>query len=178
METPTAPTSTLVSPTAVAVGDVIVFTRAYGPVRGTVTEVDHLGSMVRFTVVGPECHNGCQYVDEYVTNHHPGVLVTTGVATGVGMVYGVPMETPTDYTPRTRAIQACDFDARGLDFARVLSFITREGGTVTDYRCGLESGWGTDGELRMVHHVDFHGVRNTEVNGAAYRAGFMSNCTK
>ena len=72
---------------------------------------------------------------------------------------------------KTETLVALDFD--GLDPAPVLAFI---GDALISHEVTTTPHWRT-GEPVLTHLFTFDGrqVRNTEVHGAGYRAGFVSH---
>lgn len=71
---------------------------------------------------------------------------------------------------KAQTLVAIDFTGSGLDIAPVLAFA---GDAVLHHRAGETPHW-RSGEPLPTHWVTFDAdrVRNTEIHGAGYRAGF------
>ena len=82
-----------------------------------------------------------------------------------------PQEVTTMVCPET--LVAIDFDRKGVSIAPVLEFV---GDALLHHREGTTPHWRT-GEPLVTHWVTFDArrVRNTEVHGAGFRAGFVSH---
>lgn len=81
----------------------------------------------------------------------------------------------TTYQPRYETLVAIDWEGTGRSIQPVLDYVARHGEHVLANHWSEPRAHPTTGLTQNVHYVTFDArqVRNTEVHGAGYRAGFV-----
>jgi hypothetical protein len=110
------------------------------------------------------------YLDGILASHSEGMVKEGTIDAVLRQV-----EAQDDYEPRVQILRAIDWENAGRDPQPIIDFINRHDALI-EHKTVEQPHWKT-GDPQTVHLFTFDAkkVRNTEVHGAGYHAGFVVN---